>query len=56
MISAVLHRVILQTELRSLLSVALCCCFFSVDKFTEKLHLHGLFFRTSIILLRIVLV
>ena len=43
MISDVLHRVILQTALRSLLSVALCSCFFSVDEFTRKLHLHGLF-------------
>ena len=47
MISAVLHRVILQTVLRSLLSVALYCCFFSLDKFTRELHLHGLFFRTQ---------
>lgn len=46
MIAAVLYRVILQTALRSLLSVALYCCFFSLDKFTRELHLHGLFFRT----------
>ena len=25
----------------------LICCFFSVDEFEEKLHLHGLFFRTG---------
>ena len=48
MISAVLHRVILQTALRSLLSVVLYCCFFSLDKFTRELHLHGLFFRTAL--------
>lgn len=24
------------------------CCFFSVDKFTGELHLHGLFFRTAL--------
>ena len=48
MISAALHRVILQTALRSLLSVALFYCFFSIDKFTGKLHLHDLFFRTKV--------